>query len=182
MFVIKFAYNGEKFTMALRKILHYPNPRLRIKAKPVGKFDDKLQQLIDDMFETMYEDHGGGLAATQIDVQLQVIVIDPTCEKKNTYVLINPEILETSGKKKYEEGCLSVPGILEVVERAEYVKVKAFDRHGKEMIIESTGDYLAHCMLHEIDHLNGKLFIDLLSPLKLRRVKQKMKKLSTVTL
>ncbi len=180
--MLKFAQKGKRLTMALRKILHYPNSRLRIKAKPVENFDKELQRLIDDMFETMYEDHGGGLAATQLDVQLQVIVIDPNCDKKNTYVLINPEVLETSGAKKSEEGCLSVPGIFETVERAEYVKVKAFDRHGNEFIIESRGDYLAACLQHEVDHLNGKLFVDYLSPLRLRRAKQKMKKLSKVTL
>ncbi len=180
--MLKFAQIREEIAMALRKILHYPNPSLRIKAKPVEKFDKELQQLIDDMFETMYEDHGGGLAATQIDVHLQVVVIDPEGDKKNTYILINPEILEMSGKKKAEEGCLSVPGIFEAVERAESVKVKAQDRHGKEIIIESKGDYLAACLQHEIDHLDGKVFIDHLSSLRLRRVKQKLKKLSKVTL
>lgn len=168
--------------MALRKILHYPNPRLRLKAEPVTKFDADLQQLIDDMFETMYEDRGIGLAATQIDVQQQVIVIDLECNQKSTYVLVNPEIIELSGMRKLEEGCLSVPGLYEAVERPDHVKVKAYDRYGKRIIVESNGDYLAACLQHEIDHLRGKLFIDYLSPLKLKRAKKKLNKISKVTL
>ncbi|MBU0456294.1 MAG: peptide deformylase [Pseudomonadota bacterium] len=162
--------------MTVRKILFYPNERLRKKAEPVEKIDDKeIQQLIDDMFETMYEFQGGGLAATQIDVHKQIIVMDP--DKSQKLVLINPEIVEKSGSSKYEEGCLSLPGVSAVVQRFEHVKVKALDRNGKPFEIESTGDYLAACLQHEIDHLHGTLYIDHVSPLKRTLLIKKMKKI-----
>lgn len=164
--------------MALRKILHYPNPRLRLPAEPVEAFDQALQQLIDDMFETMYEASGIGLAATQIDVQKRVIVIDLQDDKHEKLVLINPEIVETSGNRKMEEGCLSVPGIFEAVERPSHVVVKSYRPQGETFTIEAEDDLLAACLQHEIDHLNGKVFVDYLSPLKQKRIKKKLQKLS----
>jgi peptide deformylase len=163
--------------MTLRTVLHYPNPRLRVVARPVTTFDAELQKLVNDMFETMYENHGGGLAATQIDVPLRVVVIDPTGSQEKQIVLINPEIMDTKGQMINEEGCLSVPDIFEEVERAEYVKMKAQDVTGKEFIIESSGDYLAACLQHETDHLNGKLFVDYLSLLKQERIRKKIEKM-----
>jgi peptide deformylase len=163
--------------MTLRKILHYPNPRLRLIAELVDEIDDEIRQLVKDMFETMYEDNGGGLAATQIDAHKRIVVIDPGADKKIQYVLINPEIIEEEGSMTGSEGCLSVPGVSESVTRAEYVKVKALDLNGKEFIIEAKGDYLAACLQHEIDHLNGKLFIDGLSSMKVQRIRKKIEKM-----
>lgn len=161
--------------MAILNILHYPDERLHKVAAPVGQFDDKLQQLIDDMAETMYAAPGIGLAATQVDAHIRLVVIDTSEEKNALMVLINPEIVCADGQTTYEEGCLSVPGIYEEVSRAEKVKVKALDREGKPFELEADG-LLAICIQHEIDHLNGKVFIEKLSRLKLNRIIQKLKK------
>lgn len=161
--------------MAIHKILYLPDPRLRIVATEVEVFDDKLQTLINDMFETMYDAHGVGLAAPQIGVSLRLSVIDVEGDKKNQIVIINPEIVSSTGEKKFEEGCLSVPGAYDTVIRAEKVTVKALDRHGKPFEITAEG-LLAECLQHEIDHLNGKLFIDLLSPLKKAMARKKLDK------
>lgn len=161
--------------MAIRPILHFPDPDLRKKALPVSTFDHELQILIDDMFETMYSGQGIGLAATQINIQQRVIVIDLSEDKTDIFCLINPEILEKHAVEEMEEGCLSVPGIYESVQRAEHVTVKALDRGGKPFEL-TTGGLLAVCIQHEIDHLDGKLFVDYLSPLKRERIKKKLEK------
>ena len=157
-------------------ILRYPDPRLHKVAQPVQVFDARLQQLIDDMFETMYDAKGIGLAATQIDVHERLIVIDVSEERDQPLVLINPEITWASPERvKGDEGCLSVPGIYDGVERAASVKVKALDREGKEQTLEADG-LLAVCIQHEMDHLMGKVFVEYLSPLKQGRIKTKLAK------
>ena len=162
--------------MALLPILRYPDPRLHKVAQPVQAFDARLQQTIDDMFETMYEAKGIGLAATQVDVHQRLIVIDVSEERDQPLVLINPEITWASPERaKGDEGCLSVPGIYDGVERSTSVKVKALDRHGKEQQIEAT-ELLAICIQHEMDHLMGKVFVEYLSPLKQGRIKTKLAK------
>ena len=149
--------------MALRKILEFPDPRLRTIAKPVESVDDSIRVLIDDMFETMYEAQGIGLAATQIDVHLRVVVIDLQDEQNAPLVMINPEFeLLTQEIDEMQEGCLSVPGIYEVVKRPEHIRLKALDRSGEPYEMEAEG-LLAVCIQHECDHLNGKLFVDHLS-------------------
>jgi len=158
--------------MALRQIIHLPEPILRKKAKPVTKFDKDLQTLIDDMFETMYDAKGIGLAATQVDVHERLIVIDVSEERDQPLVLINPEITWTSDVRvKGDEGCLSVPGIYDGIERATLVKVKALDRHGKEQTLEADG-LLAVCIQHEMDHLMGKVFVDKQSRIRTKLQKQ----------
>lgn len=161
--------------MAQLTILEYPNPRLRLEAKPVDKFDDNLQQIIDDMFETMYAAPGIGLAATQVDVQLQIVTMDLSDDKSEPIVLINPEVIEKRGIEEMEEGCLSFPGVYVRVERANEVHIKALDRHGEPFEIDTDG-LLAVCIQHELDHLAGKLFVDYLSPLKRNRIKKKLEK------
>ena len=162
--------------MALLSILRYPDPRLHKVAQPVQAFDARLQTLIDDMLETMYEAKGIGLAATQIDVHQRLIVIDVSEERDQPLVLINPEITWSSAERvKGEEGCLSVPGIYDGVERATSVKVKALDRHGQEQHLEADG-LLAICIQHEMDHLMGKVFVEYLSTLKQGRIKTKLAK------
>ena len=161
--------------MAKLEILHFPDDRLRKIAKPVSEVDDNIRQLVDDMFETMYEAPGIGLAATQVNVQKRVVVIDVSHEKEQPLCLINPEIIAKDGVEQHEEGCLSVPGIYETVERAEHIKVKALDRDGNPFELE-TGDLLAVCIQHEIDHLDGKLFVDYLSALKRNRIRKKLEK------
>lgn len=162
--------------MALLSILRYPDPRLHTVAQPVQAFDARLQQTIDDMFETMYDAKGIGLAATQIDVHERLIVIDVSEERDQPLVLINPEITWSSPERvKGDEGCLSVPGIYDGVERAASVKVKALDRHGKAQTLEAE-DLLAVCIQHEMDHLLGKVFVEYLSPLKQGRIKTKLAK------
>lgn len=161
--------------MALRKIIYLPDERLRLVAKPVEHFDDELQTLIDDMFETMYHARGVGLAAPQIGISLRLSVIDIDGDKKHQLVLINPEIIAREGETEYEEGCLSVPGAYDKVLRANKVTIRALDRFGKEY--EMSGDgVLGECFQHEIDHLNGKLFVDLLSPLKRAMARRKLDK------
>ena len=162
--------------MALLPILCYPDTRLHKVAKPVQAVDARIHALIDDMVETMYEASGIGLAATQIDVHERLVVIDTSEERNQPIVLINPEIIWMNDERvKGEEGCLSVPGIYDGVERATSVKVKALDRHGKEQSIEAEG-MLAICIQHEMDHLVGKVFVEYLSPLKQGRIKTKMVK------
>ncbi|MGR8920728.1 MAG: peptide deformylase [Gammaproteobacteria bacterium] len=161
--------------MALRQILHHPDPRLRTVAAPVTDFDAALGELIDDMFETMYDAPGIGLAATQVDVHQRVIVIDVSAEKNSPLHLVNPVLTELDGLEQMEEGCLSVPGIFETVTRADRITVEACDRDGKPFRLE-TGGLLAVCIQHEIDHLDGKLFVDYLSQLKQTRIRKKLQK------
>jgi peptide deformylase len=161
--------------MAILDILHFPDPRLRTKAKPVEQVDDKLRALVDDMFETMYEAPGIGLAATQINYHRRVIVIDISEERNEPLCLINPEIVEKEGVEEMDEGCLSVPGIYEKVSRADKVRVRALDRNGDPFELDAEG-VLAVCIQHELDHLDGKLFIDYLSNLKRQRIRKKLEK------
>ncbi len=159
--------------MAKLTILTFPDPRLRTKATPVDTVDAALNTLIDDMFETMYAAPGIGLAATQVDVHRRLLVADVSADGSEPYVLINPEILKKDGVTVTEEGCLSVPGYYEEVERAEHIRVRYLDRHGVEQELEMQ-DVLAVCIQHEIDHLNGKLFVDYLSELKRQRIRKRL--------
>jgi peptide deformylase len=162
--------------MARLNILEYPNPRLRIKAAPVTVVDDSIRNLIDDMFETMADANGIGLAASQVDVHQRVIVMDLSEDKSQPRVFINPEIeVLEPGTSPYEEGCLSVPGFYEPVDRPAHVIIRALDRDGNAFEEEANG-LLAVCIQHEIDHLEGKLFVDYLSPLKRQRIRTKLKK------
>jgi peptide deformylase len=161
--------------MALRTILEFPDPRLRTRAAPVTRFDAELGRLIDDMFETMYAAPGIGLAATQVDVHKRVIVIDVSKEHDQPVTLINPEIISREGEATTEEGCLSVPGIFDEVKRAARVRVRSHDRNGK-VHDQEYDDILAVCIQHEMDHLDGKLFVDYLSDLKRERIRKKLEK------
>ncbi len=161
--------------MALLNILHYPDERLHKIAKPVREFGPDLQQLIDDMAETMYAAPGIGLAATQVDQHIRLLIVDLSEEKNALQVFINPEILNREGEETCEEGCLSVPGIYEKVTRAEQITLRALDRQGKPFELHADG-LLAVCLQHEIDHLDGKVFVEKLSRLKLNRIVQKLKK------
>ena len=162
--------------MALLPILRYPDPRLHTRAAPVLKVDDSIRKLVADMAETMYEAPGIGLAATQVDVHERVVVIDVSEERKTPLVLINPEIVWYSPERhRGDEGCLSVPGIYDGVERADAVHVQALDAQGALRTIEAS-DLLAVCIQHELDHLLGKVFVEYLSPLKRNRIKSKMLK------
>ena len=162
--------------MSLLEILEYPDPRLRTIAKPVKDVTPEIETLIDDMFETMYDAPGIGLAATQVDQHIQLIVMDLSEEKDTPLVFINPEITILEGEaEKMQEGCLSVPGFYEDVSRIEHVLIKALDREGKAFELDATG-LLAVCIQHEMDHLNGKLFVDYLSSLKRNRIKNKLEK------
>lgn len=162
--------------MAVLDVLIYPEENLAKVCEPVEKIDAELNKFIDDMFETMYEHEGIGLAAPQVDVLKRVITIDIEGDKTNQIVLINPEVLEASGETGIEEGCLSIPGCRALVPRKEKLKVKALDREGKEFVLDADG-LLAICIQHEIDHLNGVLFVDHISALKRQRFKEKMVKL-----
>jgi len=162
--------------LSILTILEFPDERLRKKAAVVKTVDDKVKRLVDDMLETMYESKGVGLAATQVDVHQRVIVIDVSEEKDSPLFLINPEIIEKDGIKESEEGCLSVPGFYENVNRAEHVRVKALNREGQSFEFEAR-DLLAVCVQHEMDHLNGKLFVDYISSLKRQRIKKKLEKI-----
>lgn len=162
--------------MSLLNVLIYPDEQLRTIAQPVMEFTPELQDFIDNMFETMYENEGIGLAATQVNVHKRVITMDIEGNKENQIVLINPEIIESSGETGIEEGCLSVPGFRGLVPRKEKVTVKALNRHGEEFTLSADG-LLAICIQHEIDHLNGVIFVDYLSPLKRNRIKEKLVKL-----
>ena len=162
--------------MALLPILEFPDPRLRTVAKPVTEVDDNIRRLIVDMFETMYDAPGIGLAASQVNVHKRVVVIDVSEDKSQPLVFINPEIevLDTE-VSEYDEGCLSVPGFYETVLRPEHIRVKALDRDGNPFEIEPQG-LLAVCIQHELDHLNGKLFVDHISPFKRTRIRAKLEK------
>ena len=166
--------------MALLPILRYPDPRLHTVAQPVTEFDDNLRQLVADMAETMYEAPGIGLAATQVNVHQRVVVIDVSEDKSGLMALVNPVIVERSGEQVCEEGCLSVPGIYEKVTRAERVKLRALNEKGEALEIDADG-LLAVCIQHEIDHLDGKVFVEYLSQLKLGRIKSKLQKKSRIT-
>ncbi|MCP1575199.1 peptide deformylase [Herbaspirillum rubrisubalbicans] len=162
--------------MAQLNILRYPDPRLHKVATPVTVFDERIKKLVADMAETMYAAPGVGLAATQVDVHEQVVVIDTSDDGKHLQVFINPEILWASEEKRvYDEGCLSVPGIYDGVERPARVKVRAFDADGKAFEVDAD-DLLAVCIQHEMDHLKGKVFVEYLSPLKRNRIKTKLQK------
>jgi peptide deformylase len=161
--------------MAKLTILEFPDPRLRTRAAPVDTVDDGLRKLIDDLFETMYGAIGIGLAATQVDVHKRLLVTDVSAEKTEPHVLINPAILEKDGVTVTEEGCLSVPGYYEDVERAEHIRVRFLDRDGVETEMEAEG-LLAVCIQHEIDHLDGKLFLDYLSEAKRQRIRKRLVK------
>jgi peptide deformylase len=161
--------------MAKLTILEFPDPRLRTRASPVESVDDGLKSLIDDLFETMYEAPGIGLAATQVNVHKRVLVADLSADKSEPYALINPVILEKDGVTVTEEGCLSVPGYYEEVERAEHIRVKFIDRLGDDVEMEAEG-LLAVCIQHEMDHLEGKLFVDYLSEAKRSRIRKKLVK------
>jgi peptide deformylase len=161
--------------MALRTILEFPDPRLRTRAEPVTRFDSALGTLVDDMLETMYAAPGIGLAATQVDVHKRLIVIDLSEEHNEPLVLINPEILARDGEAQTEEGCLSVPGIFDEVKRAAKIRVRARDRNGESFEHDYEG-VLAVCIQHEMDHLEGRLFVDYLSDLKRERIRKKLDK------
>ncbi|MEX1668023.1 peptide deformylase [Zhongshania guokunii] len=163
--------------MAVLEILEFPDPRLRTIAKPVKSVDDRVRTLIDDMFETMYEAPGIGLAASQVNVHERIVVIDTSDDRSEPLVFINPEITVLDQDTfQYDEGCLSVPGFYETVERPQHIRVKALDRNGDAFEMEPEG-LLAVCIQHENDHLLGKLFVDYISPLKRNRIRSKMEKL-----
>jgi peptide deformylase len=161
--------------MAKLTILEFPDPRLRTRASTVESVDDELRSLIDDLFETMYEAPGIGLAATQVNVHQRLLVADVSADKSEPYALINPVILEKDGLTVTEEGCLSVPGYYEEVERAQHIRVKYLDRNGDDVEMEAE-DLLAVCIQHEMDHLEGKLFVDYLSEAKRTRIRKKLVK------
>ena len=161
--------------MAVLEVLHFPDLRLRKKALAVEKIDHSIEQLAEDMLETMYSQSGIGLAATQVNVQKRLIVIDLSTEEPNPMVLINPEIISASGTEEMQEGCLSVPDVYETVQRSEQIRVRYLTLANESVEIETDG-LLAVCIQHEIDHLNGKLFIDYLSPLKRSRLLKKLEK------
>lgn len=161
--------------MAILNILHFPDPRLRNMAKPVARVDDEIRGLLDDMLETMYQAPGIGLAATQVNVAKRLVVIDISEGKDQPLFLVNPEIVARDGVEEMEEGCLSVPGFFEKVTRADSVKVRALGRDGQPFELDAEG-LLAVCIQHEIDHLDGKLFVDYLSGLKRQRIRKKLEK------
>ncbi|MBN8034573.1 peptide deformylase [Vibrio vulnificus] len=162
--------------MSVLQVLTFPDDRLRTVAKPVEKVTPEIQKIVDDMIETMYDEEGIGLAATQVDIHQRIVVIDISESRNEPMVLINPEILEKRGEDGIEEGCLSVPGARALVPRAAEVTVKALDRGGNEFTLEAD-DLLAICIQHELDHLQGKLFVDYLSPLKRKRIQDKLAKI-----
>ncbi|NOH64766.1 peptide deformylase [Vibrio coralliilyticus] len=162
--------------MSVLQVLTFPDERLRTVAKPVEKVTPEIQKFVDDMIETMYDEEGIGLAATQVDFHQRIVVIDISETRDQPMVLINPEILDKRGEDGIEEGCLSVPGARALVSRAAEVTVKALDRDGKEYTFEAD-DLLAICVQHELDHLEGKLFVDYLSPLKRKRIQDKLAKI-----
>ncbi len=161
--------------MALLDILRFPDPRLRKKALPVLTVTDETRQLAQNMLETMYAAPGVGLAAIQVNVQQRIVVIDISEDKSAPLIFINPEIISKEGEREHEEGCLSVPEAYELVTRADTVRVKALDQYGKEFELDAD-ELLATCIQHEIDHLNGKLFVDYLSNLKRQRIKKRLEK------
>lgn len=161
--------------MSVLTILEFPDPRLRTKAKPVEQFDAKLATLIDNMFETMYQSQGIGLAATQVNVHKRLMVVDVSEQQNDPMVFINPEITPLEEEIESQEGCLSVPGFNDSVMRPAEIKVNAFDKTGQPFELQASG-LLAICIQHENDHLNGKLFVDYLSPLKRQRIRKKLEK------
>jgi peptide deformylase len=161
--------------MTILDILHFPDPRLRKKAEPITQVDDQVRQTVDDMFQTMYDAPGIGLAANQVNIHKRIIVIDISKENEQPLCLINPEILDSQGEEEMEEGCLSVPGFYEQVRRSAQVRIRALDRDGHEFELMAEG-LLAVCVQHEIDHLDGKLFVDYISPLKRQRIRKKLEK------
>lgn len=161
--------------MAKLTILEFPDPRLRTRAAPVEAVDDRLNATIDDMFETMYAAPGIGLAATQVDIHQRFLVADVSADQSEPHVFINPVIVEKDGVTVSEEGCLSVPGYYEDVQRAEHIRVRYLDRGGREVELEARG-LLAVCIQHEIDHLDGKLFVDYLSEAKRQRIRKRLMK------
>src|SRR3990167_6965250 len=165
--------------MTIHKIIYLPDPRLRKMSKKIEIIDDALQTLIDDMFETMYHAKGVGLAAPQIGINIRLSVVDVIGDKTQQLILINPEIIAREGEVDYQEGCLSVPGVYDTVRRAETVTMRAQDRTGAFYEITASG-LLGECFQHEIDHLNGKLYIDLLSPLKRTMARRKLEKFKRV--
>jgi peptide deformylase len=167
--------------MSTLNILCFPDPKLRQTAAPVAVVDDAIRSLVDDMFETMYAAPGIGLAAVQVNVLKQVIVIDTSEDKDQPQCFINPQIVESHGDEKMEEGCLSVPGIYDVVSRAKGITVRYLDRDGAEQELTVEG-LLAVCIQHEMDHLDGKLFVDYLSEMKRNRIRKKMEKMRQHTM
>ncbi len=162
--------------MAMLEILEFPDPRLRTKAEPVASVDNAIRKTVDDMLETMYEANGIGLAATQVNIHKRIIVIDVSEERSEPMVFINPNItVLDEDPDSYDEGCLSVPGFYETVERPKGIRVEALDKEGKSFVIEPEG-LLAVCLQHEVDHLNGKLFVDYISPMKRNRIRKKLEK------
>lgn len=161
--------------MALLNILHFPDPRLRNKALPVAQVNDEIRTLVENMFETMYANQGIGLAATQVNVAQRVVVMDVSMQKDKPLCFINPEITLRDGNVESEEGCLSVPDTYDAVQRAATITVRALDRTGKAFELNADG-LLAICIQHEIDHLDGKLFVDYLSPLKKQRIRKRLEK------
>ncbi|MGL6262225.1 peptide deformylase [Vibrio sp. WXL210] len=162
--------------MAVLNVLSFPDERLRTVAKPVEAVTPEIQQIVDDMLETMYAEEGIGLAATQVDIHQRIVVIDISESREEPMVLINPEITEKRGEDGIEEGCLSVPGARALVPRAAEVSVKALNRDGEEITFDAD-ELLAICVQHELDHLKGKLFVDYLSPLKRKRIQDKLAKI-----
>jgi len=161
--------------MALLNILHFPDSKLRRVARPVTLFNSKLKNFVSDMFETMYEAPGIGLAATQVDRHIRLLVMDVSGERNAPRCLINPELLQADGEEEFDEGCLSVPGFYESVTRAEHIRVRAMDEEGEMIEFEANGMEAA-CIQHEMDHLEGKLFVDYLSKLKRDRIRKKLVK------
>ncbi|MES1992668.1 MAG: peptide deformylase [Pseudomonadota bacterium] len=159
--------------MAILDILHFPDPRLRRRAAPLGAVDDALRRMLDDMLETMYAAKGVGLAATQVNIHLRMLVADVSDDRDQPLFLVNPEIIARDGLQESEEGCLSVPGFYEPVTRAEQIRVRALGRDGQPLELETDG-LLAVCIQHEIDHLDGKLFVDYLSEIKRQRIRKKL--------
>lgn len=166
--------------MTIRKIIYFPHHCLRRETANVDIVDDEIRTLLDDMFETMYDACGVGLAAPQIGISKKISVIDVTRDKSQQLVLINPEIVKVEGLETMQEGCLSVPGMYDTVQRASKVTFRAMNRDGKIYEMEAEG-LLSECVQHEIDHLNGKLFVDLLSPLKRSRIQEKLEKVKRLT-
>lgn len=162
--------------MTMLSILHYPDPRLKRVATPVDKVDEGVRKLVDDMAETMYAAPGVGLAATQVDVHKQIIVVDTSPTRDQLQVFINPEIIESQGVSDLEEGCLSVPGVFDKVPRAERIRIRAWNRNGESFELQSEG-MQAVCIQHEMDHLKGKVFVEYLSRLKRSRILARIRKL-----
>tara|TARA_B110001452_G_C15191042_1_gene413562 strand:- start:123 stop:629 length:507 start_codon:yes stop_codon:yes gene_type:complete len=161
--------------MAILTVLRFPDKRLRTVAEPVAQVTSETQKIIDDMLETMYDEKGVGLAATQVDIHQRIVVMDCSEDQDTPIIMVNPEIIKREGSMMNEEGCLSVPGVYASVERAEAVTVKALDRDGKEFEFDAS-ELLAICVQHELDHLLGKVFVDYLSPLKRQRITKKLEK------